>query len=147
MSLTKPVVAIDFDGTIVENAWPEVGEFRPGAVEALKEISKFAKIVVWTCRVAPAEPDGVTRRSPALVAIERQKVREKLDSAGLYDLEVWDHRDKPWKPSAAAYVDDKAIRYTKRRGSWKAIVQKLAAICDEPHAMMYPGYKEDNGGD
>lgn len=140
----KPTVAVDFDGTIVENAWPGIGEFNHDAVNALKEIQTFAKIIVWTCRIAPMEPDGITPRSAALVQIEKNKIREKLDEAGLYTAEIWDHSRTPWKPNAAAYIDDKAIRFTGRKGSWRATVEKLRVICKRPDAMMYPGYKEAN---
>lgn len=142
MTFTKPTVAIDFDGTIVKNAWPELGEFQPGAVDSLKAILKFANVVVWTCRIAPMEPGGIIPRPEFLVQREVNKIREKLDSAGLQQVQIWDHRKTPWKPNAAAYVDDKAIRYNGRKGAWGALVMKLAAICDRPDAMMYPGYSD-----
>lgn len=136
---TKPTIAIDFDGTMVTNAWPEVGEWQPGAVDALKAILKFANIVVHTCRIAPMEPDGYTPRPAYLVEAEKQKIREKLDAAGLRTIQI---HDKPYKPSAAAYVDDKAVKYNGRKGAWGAMVMRLAAIASRPDCMMYPGYEE-----
>ena len=44
-------IAIDFDGTLVENAFPAVGKEVPLAVETVKYlISKGNKIILHTCR-------------------------------------------------------------------------------------------------
>jgi hypothetical protein len=32
-------LAIDFDGTCTDNAWPDIGQDVPGAVDALHELS------------------------------------------------------------------------------------------------------------
>lgn len=68
------------------------------------------------------QPDGKTWRPPAHVQIEKNKIREMLDDQNLYSVELW---DKCWKPGAFGYVDDKAIRYAGRPGSWKALLPKL----------------------
>jgi len=45
------VIAVDFDGTIVEHRYPEIGEERPFAVETLKKLSdQRHKIILWTVR-------------------------------------------------------------------------------------------------
>jgi len=46
----QKLVAIDFDGTLVVDAFPGIGEFMPGAREALEELSQNFKITIWTCR-------------------------------------------------------------------------------------------------
>lgn len=43
-------IAVDFDGTIVEDAYPEIGKPKPFALETLKELSKKHQIILWTCR-------------------------------------------------------------------------------------------------
>ena len=46
------VIAVDFDGTICENKYPEIGEPINKTISYLKERQKKgAKIVLWTCRV------------------------------------------------------------------------------------------------
>lgn len=44
--------AFDFDGTIVDNKFPEIGEIIGGKVEQLNELWKDIKniIIIWTCR-------------------------------------------------------------------------------------------------
>jgi hydroxymethylpyrimidine pyrophosphatase-like HAD family hydrolase len=45
------VVAIDFDGTIVEDAWPTIGKLKPGALDVIKRLRDNGDdIVIWTCR-------------------------------------------------------------------------------------------------
>ena len=45
------IIAVDFDGTIVENKYPEIGEERPFAIETLKMlIADRHRVVLWTCR-------------------------------------------------------------------------------------------------
>lgn len=45
------VIAIDFDGTIVEDAYPAIGEPKIFAFETIKEIQKaHHQIILWTHR-------------------------------------------------------------------------------------------------
>jgi hypothetical protein len=48
----KKIIAIDFDGTIVEDQFPEIGKLMPGAKEAINELyhSGDVTIIIWTCR-------------------------------------------------------------------------------------------------
>ncbi len=44
-------VAIDFDGTIVEHKFPEVGKPVPGAIEWMKKWQDAgAQLILWTMR-------------------------------------------------------------------------------------------------
>ena len=45
------LVAVDFDGTIVEHKYPEIGKEKPFAIEVLKKLSdEGVKVVLWTIR-------------------------------------------------------------------------------------------------
>lgn len=45
------IIVCDFDGTVVENAWPEIGAALPGAVETLKAlVAAGHELIIWTCR-------------------------------------------------------------------------------------------------
>ncbi len=45
------IIAVDFDGTIVEHKYPRIGEERLFAFEALKELKKQGhKLILWTYR-------------------------------------------------------------------------------------------------
>ncbi|SRR6056297_1178388 len=44
-------IAVDFDGTIVEHAYPDIGEPLPGAFETLISLTEIGhKIILWTYR-------------------------------------------------------------------------------------------------
>lgn len=45
------IIAIDFDGTIVEHAYPKIGKPIPFAVETLLQMQKDGhKLILWTVR-------------------------------------------------------------------------------------------------
>jgi hypothetical protein len=48
----KIIISIDFDGTIVEDRYPEIGWLKPGAVDAIREMNVTGEfyIIVNTCR-------------------------------------------------------------------------------------------------
>ncbi len=45
------IIAVDFDGTIVEHKYPDIGKPIPFAIETLKELQKQGnRIILWTYR-------------------------------------------------------------------------------------------------
>ena len=45
------IIAIDFDGTIVEHKYPAIGKLKPKAKEVInKLVEKHHYIIIWTCR-------------------------------------------------------------------------------------------------
>jgi len=45
------IIAIDFDGTIVEDAYPDIGSAKMFAIETLKELNKDGhRLILWTYR-------------------------------------------------------------------------------------------------
>jgi len=49
--LNKLIIAVDFDGTLCENKWPDIGEPNSKLIEYLKrQKAEGNKIILWTCR-------------------------------------------------------------------------------------------------
>ena len=49
--LKHPIIAVDFDGTIVTHAFPKIGEPRVDVIQMLKKMKiRGAKLILWTCR-------------------------------------------------------------------------------------------------
>ena len=47
----KPVIAVDFDGTIVTHRYPEIGTIIDGAFETLKDLKRNGfTLILWTVR-------------------------------------------------------------------------------------------------
>lgn len=45
------IIAVDFDGTIVEHRYPEIGKELPFAIETLKRLQEDRhKLILWTAR-------------------------------------------------------------------------------------------------
>ncbi len=51
MLLESRIIAVDFDGTIVENKYPKIGKERPFAFQTLKMLQKDGhRLILWTVR-------------------------------------------------------------------------------------------------
>ena len=45
------IIAVDFDGTLCENLYPDIGEPNEEIIEYIKERQKNGdKVILWTCR-------------------------------------------------------------------------------------------------
>ena len=54
------MIAVDFDGTIVENEYPKIGKEKPYAVDTLKALSREGhRIILWTSRSGRELEDAV----------------------------------------------------------------------------------------
>lgn len=133
--IVGPSYAIDWDGTCVSDSWPKMGKWQPGAIEALRELSGFARVLIHTCRIAPADYGTFAPRDPLAVDREIAAIRSMLNAAGLDAVEIW---TKPYKPPAVAYVDNRAVHYNGRKGAWAALVPKLKIL-----AGVDPGLDDD----
>lgn len=46
------IIAVDFDGTLCRNQYPEIGEPNNALIEYLKTRQNMGhKLILWTCRV------------------------------------------------------------------------------------------------
>jgi hypothetical protein len=116
-------IAIDLDGTLVEKQWPEVGEWMPGAIDAVKEmLAAGHHVYLYTARLSSKHPSG-DDKDPAMLFVQRAEVRELLDAAGLAEVDIYEG-DKPfWH----LLIDDRAMRFPGRRRSWERILPAVLA--------------------
>lgn len=55
-------IAIDFDGILCQNAYPDIGDPNWDTIhQALKEQSNGAKLILWTCREGRSTGKGRRR--------------------------------------------------------------------------------------
>lgn len=91
------IIAVDFDGTIVEHKFPKIGPELPGAIEALKDLQEAGhKVILWSIR------DGKTLDE----ALEFLKGRGFTPDAANKNLVKFS--DSP-KVYADFYIDDRSI--------------------------------------
>ena len=97
------IIAIDFDGTLVENEWPKIGKPKWQMINKVKELQQKGHIfILWSCREGK----------------ELKEAEVFLDSVGLhfeyincnptYRIEQFNGNDCR-KIGADYYVDDKAL--------------------------------------
>ena len=93
------IIAVDFDGTIVENQYPKIGPDVPGAFEWLRKLSDSgASLMLWTMR------DG-------------HRLAEAVAHCRTQGIEFWGINRNPgqesWSQSvkqyAHVYIDDNAL--------------------------------------
>jgi hypothetical protein len=76
------LIAVDFDGTIVEHRYPEIGEEKPFAVQTLRMlIAERHKIILWSVREGELLDEAVEwcrERGIEFYAINRDYPEETL---------------------------------------------------------------------
>jgi hypothetical protein len=96
------IIAVDFDGCLVENAYPDIGPAIPQTVATLKaEQAAGAKVILWTCR----------HDDPLAAAVEwcaAQGIHLDAVNANLpHMIELY---GETRKVGATEYWDDKAVQ-------------------------------------
>ncbi len=78
------VIAVDFDGTIVEHRYPEIGEERPFATDTLKMlINDHHRLILWSVREGKLLDDAVEwcrQRGVEFWAVNRDYPEETADN-------------------------------------------------------------------
>lgn len=128
----RHIVVIDWDGTLVENKWPSMGDWMPGAIEAVKRFHAAGmKVIVFSARLSPYWFDG-SERPTAEVEEAIAQVRAKLDEAGLHYVHIW---TRPGKPPLSVFIDDKAERYHGTSNSWRRLTEKVLVRLGQEEAL------------
>jgi hypothetical protein len=98
------IIAIDFDGTIVTNKYPNIGEPNWGVINTIKSHQlKGDKIILWTCRNSDRLVAAVEYCKEYL-DLHFDAINENLDEIKV----IWGNDTR--KVYADEYWDDKAVR-------------------------------------
>jgi histidinol phosphatase-like enzyme len=114
----KPVIAVDFDGTLFHT--DELGELSvvAGAREALADLrARGYRIVIHTCRTGLAAQDGELSQEVAFI-------ESNLRAHGL----VFDEIHLGEKMVADVYIDDRGVTFD---GDWTSAVNATLRILGE----------------
>jgi len=100
--MTK-IIAVDFDGTLCEEAWPGIGKEKSAGIEYVKQKQAAGwKAVLWTCRKGRRLEEAVKWCGERGIVFDA--VNENLP--GIIRAFCGDTR----KIYADEYLDDKAVR-------------------------------------
>jgi hypothetical protein len=79
------VIAVDFDGTVVEHKYPAIGKTLPFAFETLKELQKRGhRLIMWTYRHGKELDEAVDfcrKNGVEFYAVNRSFPEEQFDPA------------------------------------------------------------------
>lgn len=97
------IIAVDFDGTIVEHKYPEIGKELPFATSTLKLLANKHnhRLILWTVRRGKELQEAVDwckERGVEFYAINRNFPEEEVDNGGGY-----------CKVNAELFIDDRNI--------------------------------------
>lgn len=96
------IIAVDFDGTIVQHAYPKIGEPLLFAFETLRELQKQEhQLILWTYRSG--------KELEQAVAFCREQGVEFYAVNKNYPEEVYDEQAISRKILADVYIDDRNI--------------------------------------
>lgn len=109
------IVAVDFDGTIVEHAYPKIGKEIPFAIESLKMLQEEGiRLILWTSRYGELLNEAVLfckKRGLEFYAVNKNYPEEPNDY------------DSGRKIVADIYIDDRNLGGLP---SWGEIYQQLS---------------------
>ena len=113
-------IVVDFDGTLAQWAYPDMGEPMPGAKEALEYLRRQGyRIVINTCRMSP-EINTIVERVNTRHAIRIWMLKNDMP----YD-EIDDGCNG--KRLGAVYIDDQAVAF---RGDWVLACKQAEVLID-----------------
>ncbi len=101
-------VAVDFDGTLCQNAWPHIGRENRVLIERLKEHRRIpgARLILWTCR------EGESLDAAVAWCAERglhfDAINDNLPER------IAQYGGNCRKVNADLYIDDRAVRVLYR---------------------------------
>lgn len=100
--MNSKIIAVDFDGTLCENAWPEIGEPRQAVIDYVRDQQRQgAKLILWTNRSGEKLDEAV--RWCGRHGIIFDAVNENLPEM----IEYFQNDCR--KVFANEYIDDRAI--------------------------------------
>lgn len=97
------IIAVDFDGTIVEHRYPHIGKEIPFATQALKQLqSEGHALILWTAREGQLLQDALDfceKRGIEFFAVNSNYPGEEVDAAGI----------RARKLHADLFIDDRSV--------------------------------------
>lgn len=112
------IIAVDFDDTLCENMYPDIGEPKNSVIEyILEEQSKGSKIILWTCRTGVNLANAVDWCREHGIIFDA--INDDLDSI------KEKHGDTGKKIYADIYIDDKGVPPVFCKKGFRKAIRKI----------------------
>ena len=119
------VIAVDFDGTIVEHKYPEIGKELPFAIETLRALSDEGnKLILWTSRDGQRLEEAVEYCRER--GLEFYAVNSNYPPGALFTTKA----GRSCKVVADIYIDDRNLGGLP---DWGTIYEMVAGVRQEHH--------------
>lgn len=117
------IIAIDFDGTIVADQYPEIGQLKPNAKEVIQQLKDDGHyIIIWTCRTGNAMYQVHDFLNEENIPFDRIN-KSNPDNVEKYGIDTR-------KVYADVYIDDKGLH--ELPDDWIDIyimIEKKLSVC------------------
>ena len=121
ISERSKLIAVDFDGTIVEDKYPQIGKPMLFAIETLKKLQEDGhRLILWTYRSGRALKEAVE--------FCREQGIEFYAVNSSYPEEEFDHSQSSRKIHADLFIDDRNFGGFP---GWGEIYQKISGQSTE----------------
>lgn len=139
-------IAVDFDGTIVTDEYPQIGKEMPFATETLKMLIRDQhRLILWTVREGKTLDDAVNwcrERGVEFYAVNRDYPEEEIQNNNHYSRKL----------KADLWIDDRNIgglpdwgtiyRMVSERKTWKSIMNERQSASTAPTGGALPKPKK-----
>jgi hydroxymethylpyrimidine pyrophosphatase-like HAD family hydrolase len=110
------IIAIDFDGTIVEDKYPEIGDLKQGAKEYINKLKQDGFwVIIWTCRTGEKLIEAITflANQGIMFDLVNRNLQSNIEKYGGDTRKIY----------ADFYIDDKNLfHYDSWEQTYKHIV-------------------------
>ena len=107
------IYAVDFDGTIVEDKFPQIGKLIPFALESLRKLQSQGHIIIlWTCRTGKDLEDALKFLK------ENNFIPDAVNDHSIQMKELYPD-SRPKKIYADIYIDDHDVFFYKNLDKMK----------------------------
>ena len=129
------IIAVDFDGTIVEHRYPAIGKERPFATETLKKlIADGHRLILWTVREGRLLEDAVAfcrERGVEFYAVNRDYPEEEKENNKHYSRKL----------KADVWIDDRNVGGLP---DWGTIYEMITYRKTFDDIYQNDGFEEDS---
>ncbi len=130
------VIAVDFDGTIVEHRYPEIGKEVPFAIQTLKMLIKEQhRLILWTVREGELLDDALEwcrQRGVEFWAINKDYPEEEKENNNNYSRKL----------KADLFIDDRNVgglpewgliyQMVQTKKNYKQVIKEQLSAHSEP---------------
>lgn len=109
MSYKKSLV-LDFDGTIVDHCFPDIGPIKPGAIEAITRLRTKFHIIISSARNSSVFESRSSHDEMVKFIQENNIPHDQIDDGSFGKL------------PAIAYIDDRAVEF---KDNWLEIASRF----------------------